>query len=66
MTRSSQDPEHRHPSKGMAGGFFIFVGLIIGSIVGIAYNQPSLGMMGGFGAGAGIALAIWLIDRKKG
>jgi hypothetical protein len=66
MSTSSKDPDNRHPSKGMAGGFFIFIGLIAGSVLGITYNEPSLGMIGGFAAGAAVALAIWLIDRKKG
>lgn len=66
MNIPSQDPENRHPGKAQAGGFFIFAGLIVGSAVGIIYNQPSLGMTGGFGAGAAVALVIWLIDRKKG
>lgn len=56
----------RHPSKGMAGGFFIFVGLILGSILGVIYDQPSMGMVGGMATGAIIALAIWLIDRRRG
>jgi hypothetical protein len=60
------EPENRHPSKAQAGGFFIFAGLIAGSVLGIIYNQPSLGMIGGFGTGAAVALVIWLIDRKKG
>jgi hypothetical protein len=56
----------RHPSKGIAGGFFIFVGLIVGSIIGVIYNQPSIGMVGGMAAGGVIALSIWLLDRRKG
>ncbi len=56
----------RHPSKGAAGGFFIFAGLIIGSIIGIMNDQPSIGMVGGMAAGAIIATVIWLIDRRRG
>ena len=56
----------RHPSKGVAGGFFIFVGLIIGSIIGVIYDQPSIGMVGGMASGGIIATAIWLLDRRKG
>jgi hypothetical protein len=60
------DPANRHPSKAQAGGFFLFIGLIVGSIIGIIYDQPSMGMVGGFAVGAAIALAIWLLDRRKG
>jgi hypothetical protein len=55
----------RHPSKGVAGGFFIFVGLIIGSIIGVIYDQPSIGMVGGMASGGIIATVVWLLDRRK-
>ena len=55
----------RHPNNGIAGGFFIFVGLMIGSIIGIIYGQPSIGMVGGMASGGIIATAIWLLDRRK-
>lgn len=50
----------------LAGGIFVALGLLIGAIVGIAMNQPSAGMIAGFGIGAAIALIIWLFDRKRG
>jgi hypothetical protein len=59
------DPANRHPSKAQAGGIFLFIGLIAGAIIGIIYDQPSMGMVGGFAGGAAIALAIWLLDRRK-
>jgi hypothetical protein len=49
----------------MAGGFFIVVGLIVGVIAGIYYGQPSIGMIGGFAAGAAVATIIWLVDRRR-
>lgn len=66
MNETGKPVPSRHPSKGAAGGFFIFVGLIIGSIIGIIYDQPSIGMVGGMAAGGIIATAIWLLDRRKG
>lgn len=54
----------RHPSKGVAGGFFIFVGLIIGSTIGIIYEQPSIGMVSGMASGGIVATIIWLLDRR--
>jgi hypothetical protein len=50
----------------LAGGIFIALGLLIGAIAGIALDQPSAGMVTGFGIGAVVALAIWLFDRKRG
>jgi uncharacterized membrane protein len=64
--RAMTEQHNRHPSKGLAGGFFLFAGLVAGSIIGIIYGQPSIGMIGGFAAGAIIATAIWLLDRRKG
>jgi hypothetical protein len=50
----------------LAGGIFVALGLLIGAIGGIALNQPSAGMIAGFGVGALIALAIWFFDSKRG
>ena len=66
MNESRKPAPPRHPSKGVAGGFFIFVGLIIGSIIGVIYDQPSIGMVGGMASGGIIAMIIWLLDRRKG
>jgi hypothetical protein len=66
MNDTSKPVRPRHPSKGVAGGFFIFVGLIIGSIIGVIYDQPSIGMVGGMTTGGIIATIIWLLDRRKG
>jgi hypothetical protein len=49
----------------LAGGIFVALGLLLGAIGGIALNQPSLGMVTGFGVGCAIALVIWFIDRKR-
>ena len=63
----STDKTKRKKSP-MAGGLFIFVGLLAGSIIGIAKNQPSLGMIAGFGIGTALAILLWLADsmRNKG
>jgi uncharacterized membrane protein len=66
MTEPLSDPQPRHPSKGLAGGFFIAIGLIAGAIIGIAYNQASAGMMGGFVLGGAAAIIVWLLDRRRG
>jgi hypothetical protein len=50
----------------MAGGIFIFLGLLIGTLTGVALGQPSLGMIAGFGVGTALAILIWLLDRQSG
>jgi hypothetical protein len=46
-----------------AGGLLLFVGFLVGSAAGIAYDQPSLGAILGV-AGAGvIAMLLWLRSR---
>lgn len=50
----------------LAGGIFVALGLLVGAIAGIALDQPSAGMVIGFGVGAVIAALIWLFDRKRG
>lgn len=46
-----------------AGGLFLFVGFIIGSAVGIAYDEPSLGAMLGVAAAAVFAVLLFLRSR---
>lgn len=49
----------------LAGGIFIAVGLLAGAICGIALDQPSAGMVIGMGVGAALAMAVWILDRKR-
>ena len=49
----------------LAGGIFIALGLLVGAIAGVAMDQPSAGMVIGLGIGAAIAVAVWLLDRKR-
>lgn len=57
--------EIKNSQPRFAGGIFIAFGLLIGAITGVALNQPSLGMIAGFGAGTAIAILVWLLDRKR-
>lgn len=50
----------------LAGGIFIALGLLAGAVGGVVMNQPSAGMVIGFGVGSAIALLVWLFDRKRG
>ncbi len=49
----------------MSGGIFIALGLLGGTVVGFMNNQISAGMVGGFSVGIAIAVAIYLIDRRR-
>ena len=48
-----------------AGGFFIAMGALVGTGVGIALRQPSLGFLGGMALGIAVALGIWAVDRRR-
>lgn len=64
MNTPDNKPVSTRPRLG--GGIFLFGGLLLGSIAGIALNEPSVGMMAGFGAGGLLAILVWLFDRKRG
>ncbi|MEG3088758.1 hypothetical protein [Sphingomonas sp. PB4P5] len=49
----------------MAGGFLIAVGAMLGAGLGSFLEQATLGFLIGAAAGAGMAIAIWLIDRRR-
>ncbi len=66
MNDRAPGPDPRHPSTAQAGGVFLFLGLLIGALVGTFKGQPSLGIVVGFAAGALIALVVWLRDRRRG
>jgi prepilin signal peptidase PulO-like enzyme (type II secretory pathway) len=46
-----------------AGGILLFIGFIVGAVIGIAYDQASLGAMAGVGVSALLALLLWLRTR---
>jgi hypothetical protein len=48
-----------------AGGIFLFLGPVIGAGYGVEAGQPVVWMLVGFSVGVAIALAIWLVDRRK-
>lgn len=52
------------PRSTVAGGFPIAAGAIGGTVLGVAYGQPTAGLLIGLGAGVAAAVAIWLIDRR--
>ena len=46
-----------------AGGLLLFVGFLVGAAGGIAYDEPSLGVILGVAAAAVIAVLLWLRGR---
>lgn len=48
-----------------AGGVLIAIGAIVGAVGGLFLGEPSKGFLLGIGAGIGMAIAIWLIDRRR-
>ncbi|MFC3581525.1 hypothetical protein [Sphingomonas hylomeconis] len=57
-------PEHS-PRSSMAGGFLIAVGAMLGAGIGFLFQEATRGFLLGAAAGAGMAIAIWLIDRRR-
>lgn len=48
-----------------AGGLFLMLAILAGAAWGLTVGQPMLGILRGTGAGFVIALAVWLIDRRR-
>ena len=46
------------------GAILIDASTLIGTSIGVAFGQPSIGVLAGTGFGSGLALLIWLKDRK--
>ncbi len=57
MTTPSKRPAN-------AGGFVIAAAVIVGTGIGVAKSQPSLGFLLGLAVGVAIAVALWLMDRR--
>lgn len=63
---NSNRPNPPSPEKTpVSGGIFIALGLLGGTVVGFMNNQISAGMVGGFAIGIVIAVAIYLVDRRR-
>ncbi len=48
-----------------AGGALIAIAILVGAVVGIAWRQPSLGVVAGLAAGIALALLVWLVDKRR-
>lgn len=51
------------PRPTNAGGFLIAVGVLAGTVIGIATRQPSIGFLAGLATGAALALLLWWRGR---
>jgi uncharacterized membrane protein len=58
------DPSRRSKDSA-AGGVLLAVGAMVGAVVGYLWDQPSLGLVLGLGAGAMAAVAVWVGDRRR-
>jgi len=48
-----------------AGGIFLTFGIVAGAGAGIAAGNPMKGVLIGTALGAGAALLLWLLDRRR-
>lgn len=52
-------------TQSIGGGIFIVIAIAIGTAIGVAEGQPSIGVIGGALVGIAIAVVVWLRDRKR-
>ena len=55
-------PMQRNP---MAGGFILLVAILAGFAIGVATGDAVRGAMLGTVAGIVLAIAVWLVDRRR-
>ena len=49
----------------VAGGFFLVLPIVIGFLCGVPAGQAMPGALVGLGIGLVLALAVWLLDRRR-
>jgi hypothetical protein len=49
-----------------AGGVFMALGTLAGTVIGGFLGQPSIGFLAGLAGGAALHGAMWYIDTRKG
>ncbi|QDZ06556.1 hypothetical protein FPZ24_02940 [Sphingomonas panacisoli] len=54
-----------HSKTPAAGGFPIAIGLTVGAVLGMTRGNALLWLLAGGLVGVGIAVVIWLVDRKN-
>ena len=56
---------HMRASTSKAGGCFLTICILAGFPLGIAIHNPMKGILIGTGIGIALAVALWLIDRRR-
>jgi hypothetical protein len=56
--------DEQNRNQGRAGGVFIALGALAGAGIGIAYREPSLGLIMGVAGGGAVAILLWLANRR--
>jgi inner membrane protein involved in colicin E2 resistance len=49
----------------LSGGFFLFLGPLIGVLYGIGRGDPIKWLLVGFLIGLAVAIGVWLVDRRR-
>ena len=49
----------------VAGGFLLSLLILVGLVVGIVLGSPISGAVIGTATGIGVALLVWLLDRRR-
>jgi hypothetical protein len=57
--------ERKSTTAPAAGGVLIAIGAVGGAVIGLFLGEPSKGFLIGLGGGIGMAIAIWLLDRRR-
>jgi len=58
-------PPSKSSRNSNAGGVLIAAGSILGAGLGFLVQEATRGFLIGAAAGAGMAIAVWLIDRRR-
>ena len=48
-----------------SGGIFLMIGILAGTVWGVAMGVPMKGVLIGTGLGITAALLVWLLDRRR-
>ncbi|HEY5711098.1 MAG TPA: hypothetical protein VIT38_04310 [Allosphingosinicella sp.] len=48
----------------LAGGALLALSIVVGTIAGSAYLQPSIGFVAGLGVGVLLLILVYLLDRR--
>ncbi|ATE64822.1 hypothetical protein [Rhizorhabdus dicambivorans] len=58
--------EQQKGGASRAGGAIVAFTIIAGAVIGNHFGQPSIGVLSGIGLGVALALALFLVDRRRG